>query len=307
MKTNNATLLALLASDKDLPIIDLFTITLASGYQLFTTNSDVPVYANGQYFAASGVRIDGLKFRQETSIKADEQSITIGALPTDTIGGLPVLESLALGLWDLATIQRDRAFFDPTTLPNPVPLSGLVPVGTVTLNYGYVAALDKVGRTTADIKFQTMTGLLNQQMPRRVFQLTCLHVWGTSRLVGGVETMCGINPMDYVETALCGTGTTQSVISWSGANVAANWYQFGTLTFTGGANTGVERTVRSSTYSGGVSTAVLVIPFDEPVTVGDSFNVFAGDDHSLPTCTNKFNNAANFNGFPFVPPASTAY
>ena len=35
--------------------------------------------------------------------------------------------------------------------------------------------------------------------------------------------------------------------------------------------------------------------------VGQTIVVQAGCDHLPTTCKNKFNNLANFNGFPFVP------
>jgi len=39
---------------------------------------------------------------------------------------------------------------------------------------------------------------------------------------------------------------------------------------------------------------------------GDAFTVYAGCDRTLATCQGRFNNKANFRGFPFVPPAETA-
>jgi uncharacterized phage protein (TIGR02218 family) len=40
--------------------------------------------------------------------------------------------------------------------------------------------------------------------------------------------------------------------------------------------------------------------------VGDAFTVYQGCDHTPGTCQSKFNNLANFRGFPFVPPPQMA-
>ena len=47
------------------------------------------------------------------------------------------------------------------------------------------------------------------------------------------------------------------------------------------------------------------LPF-APMT-GDAFTVYAGCDHTQGTCQNRFNNLANFRGFPYVPPPQMAY
>ena len=40
---------------------------------------------------------------------------------------------------------------------------------------------------------------------------------------------------------------------------------------------------------------------------GDAFTVYAGCDHTQGTCQGRFNNLANFRGFPYVPPPELAY
>jgi uncharacterized phage protein (TIGR02218 family) len=70
------------------------------------------------------------------------------------------------------------------------------------------------------------------------------------------------------------------------------------VTFESGANVGVSRTVRQSTTSG----LYLARPLDYVPTAGDSFVVYKGCDKSMTTCQSRFNNLANFRGFPFVPP-----
>jgi uncharacterized phage protein (TIGR02218 family) len=44
----------------------------------------------------------------------------------------------------------------------------------------------------------------------------------------------------------------------------------------------------------------LVAPMPS-LAVGDSVRLYAGCDHSTATCLNRFNNLANFGGFPYIP------
>ncbi len=47
---------------------------------------------------------------------------------------------------------------------------------------------------------------------------------------------------------------------------------------------------------------MLAYPRVNAPATGDAFTVYQGCDHTMATCKAKFNNLANFRGFPFVPP-----
>jgi len=48
------------------------------------------------------------------------------------------------------------------------------------------------------------------------------------------------------------------------------------------------------------------LPFLSSVVIGDQFQLLPGCDRTLATCTNVFNNAIHFGGFPFIPTPETA-
>ena len=98
-----------------------------------------------------------------------------------------------------------------------------------------------------------------------------------------------------------GSGSTASVINWSGSS--ANFVQ-GSITFTSGVNAGVTATVGSV---GAGTSMTLRYPLESPPATGDGFTVYYGCDHTPGTCQSKFNNLANFRGFPYVPPPQIAY
>jgi len=51
----------------------------------------------------------------------------------------------------------------------------------------------------------------------------------------------------------------------------------------------------------------LMYPLPATPAAGDAFTVAFGCDHTRGTCQGRFNNLANFRGFPFVPPPQIAY
>ena len=100
--------------------------------------------------------------------------------------------------------------------------------------------------------------------------------------------------------ATVGTGASATTIPWIGASAA---YAQGTITFTSGADTGASATVKTAT----ASALTLAYPLPQVPAAGDAFTAYQGCDHTLATCKAKFNNAANFRGFPFVPVPETAF
>ena len=98
-----------------------------------------------------------------------------------------------------------------------------------------------------------------------------------------------------------GAGSTAGLIN---TGVAAAGHAQGSLVFTSGLNANLGATVKSVTAGTSLS---LMYPLPSSPSVGDAFTVAFGCDHTRATCQAKFNNLANFRGFPFVPPPQIAY
>ncbi len=288
MRTASPALVAFLAAlraQHDAPVLmaDCFTLTLRTGTILTYTNADVPVVLNGATFGADSILIDGLQYKCAVGLDVDKQKVTISARPTDTIGGIPFLQAIRNGLLDGCAVQRDRAFL--TTW-------GAAPVGSVTLFKGRVSTIDGVGRTTAAITVASDLVLLDIDMPRNLYQPACNHVL----FDGG----CGLVKNAFGAAGVVGAGAGPTLVPWTAASPA---YAQGTITFTSGANTGVTANIK------GASAAALTLsyPLRNVPAAGDGFTAYQGCDHTLATCRAKFNNGANFRGFPFVPVPETAY
>jgi uncharacterized phage protein (TIGR02218 family) len=264
-------------TDAQLTLANCFLFQLAMGTQLAYTDVDYPVTLNGITYAANALQISGLKFKCAIGVDPDEQQITLAAKSTDTIGGVPALSAIGKGVLDGCEVSRFLVFFDGRG--GPV-------IGSVLLFKGRVGKVDSVGRTRAKITVNSDLILLDIDMPRNLYAPGCQHVL--------YDAGCTLNAANFgtdgsVESADNGT------IHWSGAT---DNYTQGKLLFTSGINNGLAFTVKTVSGNG----LTLAYPMEDVPSIGDTFTVYFGCDHSMGTCRDKFNNLQNFRGFPFIPP-----
>jgi len=289
MKATSAAVVAALnaaraAPDAQLAFAECFTFTLATGTALAWTNVDLPVTYNGTTFSATGPLVQGLKYKASVGLEVDKQQIVIAARPTDLIAGNPVLNAIREGAFDGATVQRDRVFLTA--------IGGTV-IGGVTLFHGRVSTIDNVGRTQAQMTVASDLVILDYEMPRNIYSPTCVHTL--------YDSGCGVIRGTYSASGVVGAGSTAGLIETS---VAAAGHAQGSILFTSGANANVRATVKSAVAGASLT---LMYPLPSPPATGDSFTVAFGCDHTRGTCQGKFDNLANFRGFPFVPPPQIAY
>jgi uncharacterized phage protein (TIGR02218 family) len=164
--------------------------------------------------------------------------------------------------------------------------------GTVILFSGRISDID-CSRTGIEMKGRSHLELLNIQMPRRLWQSSCTHVFG--------DAMCLFNRSSLAATFPAASGSTTTVIQ--GTPTTTTPYAQGTIIAVTGGNAGYSRTI-SNFVSGAAVTVKLA--FLSPVAVGDQFQLLPGCDRTLATCTNVFNNAVHFGGFPYIPTPETA-
>jgi uncharacterized phage protein (TIGR02218 family) len=290
MKPASAALVTYLNSARanpDVPLLmtDTFTFTLRSGLVLCYTNLDVTFSYAGNTYLGNAILIDGLKYRAAVGLEVDQQQITVAARATDTItAGAPFLQALRDGAFDGAEIVRSRVFFSDRL--------GGTAIGSVLLFKGRLGVVDEIGRTSAKLTVNSDLVLLDIDMPRNVYQPTCLHTL--------YDSGCTLVKNAFGTAGVVSSGSTASVINWSGA--AANFQQ-GSITFTSGVNAGVTATVGSVTAG---TSLTLCYPLASTPAPGDGFTVYYGCDHTRGTCQSKFNNLTNFRGFPYVPPPQMA-
>ncbi len=290
MKPASSALISYLNSARaspDVPLFmaDAFTFTMLSGLVLCYTNVDVTFTYGGNTYLASSILVDGLKYKAAVGLEVDQQQITVAARSTDTIsGGAPFLQALRDGSFDGCEIVRYRIFFSD--------MIGGTAVGVVTLFKGRLGVVGEIGRTGAKLTVNSDLVLLDIDMPRNVYQPTCLHTL--------YDSGCTLVKNSFGTNGTVASGSTASVINWSGASTN---FQQGSITFTAGVNEGVTATV-GSVVAG--TSLTLLYPLQSAPSAGDTFTVYWGCDHTRGSCQSKFNNLGNFRGFPYVPPPQMA-
>ena len=276
---------ARVSPDVALFMADTFVFTLRTGLTLCYTNVDVTFTYDGNTYLANSVLVDGLKYKASVGLEVDQQQITVAARTTDTVsGGAPFLQALRDGSFDGCELRRARVFFSDRI--------GGTPVGAVTLFKGRLGTIDQIGRTSAKLTVNSDLVLLDIDMPRNLYQPTCLHTL--------YDSGCTLVKNAFGTSGSVGAGSTASVIKWSGASTV---HQQGSITFTSGANVGVSANVNSVIA---VTSLTLGAPLQSAPATGDTFTIYQGCDHTPGTCASKFSNLANFRGFPYVPPPQMA-
>jgi len=283
LKAASPALIALLNSSTQFVMADLYTFTLVGGSVLRYSSAPKAIVANGFTFAL-GPKFERSKTNTVIGTQVDELDIKIYAETTDLIGATPWLQAAWQGQLDGALLQLERAF---------MPIYGDTSPGTVVLFAGRISDID-CSRTGIDMKCRSHLELLNIQMPRRLWQPSCNHVFG--------DAMCQFDRTSLQTSFGCLSRSTETQILSTVNPTPAGLYVQGTITGLNGANAGDSRTI--SGMSNGTVSVKLV--FLSSPAVGDQFQLLPGCDRSLATCTNVFNNPVHFGGVPFVPTQETA-
>lgn len=289
---------------------DLYIFTLITGevfrYSGFQTPLAAPMPTTNTplYEFPLGPSFSRTKTKVQVGPQVDELNIDIYAgeedlLAMDSGGNITWQNAFFVGLFDGATCELLRAFL--------VEDSPRV-AGTITWFYGRVGDID-IGRTKTSMRVKSLLDLLTVQMPRRLFQSACNHVFGEpgygmcgyDRVLGlnALGEATGIGAADIVSNA----GSSQNSITTDFVPAPSTAYDNGSIIGTSGLNNGFTRTIGRLADGHIYFLKPFIFPVEPEV---DWFRLLPGCDHTLDTCTNTFNNRARYGGFPFIPPPETA-
>jgi hypothetical protein len=240
---------------------------------------------------ALGPRFDRSTVTTKIGIEPTGLDVSILAGDEDIVGTLSFAHAVRVGEFDGATVELDR-FFAPA---QPAGSGGpSLSLGAIVWFYGRVADAD-IGRSRIEMKVKSLLGLLaQQQMPRRLYQAACTHIFG--------DAMCTFNRASVATAVAALTGSSQAVIATSLSPSPATLYDQGTIVALTGANAGQSRTI-AQVVGGNV---YLLKAWLFPVVTGDTFELLPGCDHTVATCQNTFGNLSHFGGFPYIPPPEQA-
>jgi uncharacterized phage protein (TIGR02218 family) len=236
--------------------------------------------------------VDGTVFEPETGLSASEAKDSLG-LQVDTVDVEGALSSewvaeddIAAGLYDGARVETLMVNW---ASPQDFALLRTAVIGKITRSDGrFSAELESMARSL-------------DQTKGRWFRRGCDAELGDAR--------CGFH-LD--QAGFSGAGMVAELAAGDTVIVAgldgfpADWFAYGLLTWTSGANSGRRERIIAHE----VRTAVALVLWREggaAMAAGDAFTVVAGCDKSFETCKAKFGNALNFRGFPHLPGNDAAY
>lgn len=277
MKTASAATIAILAGNQFM-IAELYTITLLNGMVLRYTDADGDLIYAGNIYASSSPKIIRDRTKLTVGIEVDTMSVTLYVGVADLIQGISYPQFVNNGGFDGARLRVDRCF---------MPTYGDTSPGVVNIFSGSIADV-KPSRTEIVLSISSDVALLNIPMPRNVYAPACSH--------NLYDSACGANKASFGSASACSAGSSKVQLI-CGLPHPSGFFDTGTVTFTGGQNAGVTRTIKS--YVPGVVNLSLPLPFD-PIP-GDTFTPYAGCNKSQATCSSKFNRLVSFRGFPFIP------
>ncbi len=233
------------------------------------------------------VLFDGTTYEASSGFTASEVDSALG-LSVDNLTVTGALSSAALNEADLAAGRYDNAQIEIWRV------NWMNTAQRVLMRKGTLGEV-KRGKTAFEAEVRGLAQALNQSVGR-VFGYSCDADLGDARCT-----------VDLADPAFNGAGAVAGVgdnrrIAVSGLEAFADgWFSGGKLTFTSGANSGVAMEIKRHAVAAGQVSIELWQSPSEAIAVGDAFKVTAGCDKQFSTCKAKFNNAANFRGFPYMP------
>jgi uncharacterized phage protein (TIGR02218 family) len=222
--------------------------------------------------------MDGLTYRADSGLRPSAAESTAD-LRVDTIDLAGVLRSSALTESDLLGGLYDGAAVDIFLINHQTPPSVPDTTNAVWLRSGSIGEVRQTGSAfIAEIR--GLSESLNRA-PFALYSPTC-----RVKRLGGNRCNASLSAHTF-------TYTVASIIdarrfTHSAAPKADGFFQYGTVTFSGG----VEGVVKSYT------TGVIELIDPLVVSLGTSFTAVRGCDRSFATCKSIFGNATNFRGEP---------
>ena len=252
--------------------------TLATCWKITRTDGTVLCFTDHD----ADIAVEGLRYLASSGITPTAVSSQLG-LSVDNLELQGMLQDGSLSEADILAGKYDHAAVSIFMVNHQSPADGVLPLksgwlGEVSLNGGAF---------TAEIR--GISAMLQQEIGQ-VFTSTCRAQLGDAR--------CGIDLSGFTVT---GTVTAAAASSYQFTDSArtelTNYFAYGLITFTSGANSGLSMEIRS--FAGGAFQ--LFLPMPNNVQVGDAYTAVAGCDKLFDTCVGRFNNALNFRGEPDVP------
>lgn len=296
MKFASAATLAILATGQYVKF-EFYQFILADNTQLRYVNADAPI---GIF--QTGLTLSRTSCRQKRGLEVQTMQLEIWPQPDNPAGpvmvaGYPFVQAAHLGIFDGATVQMSKGFYN-------APVLGVLDTspGRVAWKQGKVNNV-KPSRSKVILSIADDTQNFDVAMPRNVLQTGCVHSL--------FDSGCGLSRAAF--TVSGSVSGAPGVLQFNtGLTQPNGYFDLGRIVFTSGVNNGLKRTVKSYVNASGQVT--LIVPLPVAPSAGDTFSIEPGCPKTQAACENNnsavapaFNNKARFRGYPYVPVPETLY
>ncbi|WP_397544469.1 DUF2163 domain-containing protein [Roseovarius salis] len=254
-------------------------ITRTDGVTFGFTDHDRTLSFDGTDFEPeSGLTASEVRSGSDLSVDAQDAE---GVLTSDRITETDILD----GRWDNAEVQVWRVNWSN-------------PADRALLRRGALGEIRR-GRVAFTTEVRSLAHVLGQTVGR-TYTARCDAVLGDGR--------CGV---DLSAPAYRGAGTVaelprERVVLASGLeSFEAGFFSLGVIEWATGANAGRRAEVARHELDEAIAELTLMEPPVRAPSAGDTFEVVAGCDKRPETCAGRFDNIANFRGFPHIPGQDT--
>ena len=237
--------------------------------------TDLVMSSGQRYVTASGYQFTGYQSGTGTSPAAFDFEGIAGLAGIDR-------DTVASGVFDGA-----RCYLFAVDWRSPV--EDYEPIVASTL--GKITLVDDTYR----IEEMALIDALNQSVGR-TYTPNCTKRFGGQEFAG-----CKIDLAPITVTGTLTAVASDMQVTDSARVEAADWFGYGSIQFTSGANAGLKALEVKSFVGGVISTFE---PFYYLPAIGDAYTMTPGCRRRLQDCRDKWANVPNFGGFPNMPTSS---
>jgi uncharacterized phage protein (TIGR02218 family) len=246
--------------------ITLWKITAKSGAETRACNYEADVTYASQVYTA--LPLEPTQVQMASGLSPDNAEITIPLVAPFTT------TKLLGGFWRGARVVMTSIEYD--NLAGTPARRHIGHIGEVTHN-----------NLVLTPQYRSLAQMLNQPVGD-TYQKNCRHQLGDE----GCKK--DLTAFTFTATVTAVTDNQQFTVDEIQAD---DYFSKGKIIFTSGENDGLEEEIISN--DGG--DLILFVPMVGTVEVGDEVTLIAGDTKTLEVCRDKFSNAVNFGGFPYLP------
>lgn len=248
--------------------------------QFFFTSHDEPITFLGHRYEPSSV-FDSSTVKSRSDMSVDNMSAT-GILDSEGI----TAQDMEAGLWDGADFRIVEVNYRDLTMG-----ANVLRVG----RFGEVQRTD----SGYSVELRGLTHYLQTRIGR-IITSACDAELGDNRCKVDLEAL-------RVENEVAAPLSQREFVTYTlpGTFSIDQYFQFGELQFTSGANAGLRMEIKSQVQN----VVMLQLSMPYPIQVGDTFTIVPGCNkiHAVENgqvtgdCFNKFDNVINFRAFDAVP------